>query len=80
MKKGKKIKTVYVDRGIIKAYTSDMTEIPINRSQRKALSDYTNPRYIENLCKEFSRKELLDEDFSIIKDGVLVYTLERGTK
>lgn len=80
MKKGTKIKTVYVDRGIIKAYTSDMTEIPINRSQRKALSDYNNPRYIENLSKEFSRKELLDEDFSIIKDGVLVYTLERGTK
>lgn len=75
LKKGKKIWSVHIDHGMVKAFTKDMTPIPITRSQRNALSDYKNNHYIENICKEFCHKEPLHAEFSVMKDGVLVYTL-----
>jgi hypothetical protein len=78
LKKGKKIWCVYIDRGIVTAFTKDMTQIPLTRSQRNALSDYKNKDYIENVCKEFCHKEALHEEFSVMKDGMLVYTLQRN--
>lgn len=78
LKKGKKIWVVYIDKSIVTAFTKDMTPIPLTRSQRNALADYKSEHYIENICKEFSHKEPLDREFSVMKDGVLVYTLDRN--
>ena len=50
LKKGKKIWAVYIDRGIVTAFTKDMEPIPLNRSERNALSHYKNKDYIENVC------------------------------
>lgn len=77
LKKGKKIWSVTIDKGIVKAYTRGADEIPLTRSQRKVLSDYKNPNYIENICREFSHKEPIDGDFSVMKDGTIVFQLER---
>lgn len=77
LKKGQKIWAVYIDRGIVTAYTKDMTQIPLTRSERKVLSNYKNEKYIENICKEFCHKEPLHEEFSIMKDGTLVFTLDK---
>ncbi|MBR5296332.1 MAG: hypothetical protein IKU29_00475 [Parabacteroides sp.] len=77
LKKGQKIWAVYIDRGIVTAYTKDMTQIPLTRSERKVLSSYKNENYIENICKEFCHKEPLHEEFSIMKDGTLVFTLDK---
>lgn len=78
LKKGKKIWVVYIDRGIVTAFTKDMTSIPLTRSQRNALSDYKSKSYIENICKEFCHKEPLHEEFSVMKDGSLVYTIQKN--
>jgi hypothetical protein len=78
LKKGKKIWAVYIDKSIVTAFTKDMTPIPLTRSQRNALTGYNKSNYIETICKEFSHKEPLHREFSIMKDGVLVYTLDRN--
>lgn len=78
LKKGKKIWSVLIENGIVKAYTKDSVSIPLTRSQRNALSDYKNPDYIKNICKEFQHNEPLHREFSVMKDGVLVYTLDKN--
>lgn len=78
LKKGKKIWVVYIDKSIVTAFTKDMTPIPLSRRQRNALSGYTSEHYIEKICQEFSHKEPLHREFSVMKDGVLVYTLDRN--
>lgn len=75
-KKGQKIWSLYIDRGIVNAFTKDNKSVSLTRSQRQVLSNYTNKNYIENVCKAFSNKECLHEEFSIMKDGVLVYKLK----
>lgn len=77
LKKGKKIWSVTIEKGIVKAYTRGADEIPLTRSQRKVLSDYKNHNYIENICREFSHKEPVDRDFSVMKDGTIVFQLEK---
>lgn len=76
LKKGQKIWSVIIDNGKVTAYTKDATEIKLSRSQRNALADYKNPKYLENIQKEFCHKEPLHEEFSVMKDGVLKYTLD----
>lgn len=76
LRKGNKLWSVYIDRGIVSAFTKDGNPIPLTRSQRNALTGYNRPDYIETICKEFSHKEPFDKGFSIMKDGVLVFTLE----
>lgn len=76
LKKGKKIWAVYIDRGIVTAFTKDMEPIQLNRSERNALSNYKNKDYIENVCKVFCHKEPFHAEFSVMKDGTLVYSLD----
>lgn len=73
LRKGQKIWTVIIEDGILKAYTKDMTEIKLTRSERNVLSKYKEPDYFENINKEFSHNEPLHTDFSIMKNGVLVF-------
>ena len=80
LKKGKKIWAVYIDNGIVSAFTKDMTQIPLTRNQRNVLSGYRHPNYIEKICKEFQHNEPLHRDFSVMKDGVLVYSLDKNLK
>jgi hypothetical protein len=78
LKKGQKIWVVYIDKGIVTAFTKDMTAIQLTRSQRNALTGYNKSNYIETICKEFCHKEPLHREFSIMKDGTLVFTLDQG--
>lgn len=76
LKKGQKIWSIYIDHGKVTAFTKDMEPISITRSQRNALADFKNPKYLEIIQKEFSHKEPLHEEFSVMKDGILVYQLQ----
>ena len=76
LKKGKKIWCVYIDRGIITAFTKDMEQISLTRSQRNTLREYKSPNYIEKIVKEFQNNEPLHKEFSVMKDGVLVYAID----
>ena len=80
LKKGKKIWVVYIEKGIVTAFTKDMEPITINRSQRNALADYKNKDYIENVCRMLSHKDPFHVEFSVMKDGDLVYTLDQRLK
>jgi hypothetical protein len=78
LRKGNKLWSVYIDRGIVTAFTKDGKHIPLTRSQRNALTGYNKSNYIETICKEFCHKEPLHREFSIMKDGTLVFTLDQG--
>lgn len=80
LKKGQKIWAVYIDRGIVSAFTEDNKSIPLSRGQRNALTDYKKSNYIERICKEFCHKEPLHREFSVMKDGILVYSLDKNLK
>ena len=80
LKKGKKIWIVYIDKGIVTAFTKDMTQIKLTRSQRNALAGYKHSDYVENICREFQHNEPLDKEFSVMKDGELVYTIDSRLK
>lgn len=80
LKKGQKIWVVYIDRGIVSAFTEDNKTISLTRSQRNALTDYKKSDYIERICKEFCHKEPLHREFSVMKDGILVYSLDKNLK
>lgn len=80
LKKGQKIWAVYIDRGIVSAFTEDNKPIPLSRGQRNALTDYKRSDYIERICKEFCHKEPLHREFSVMKDGILVYSLDKNLK
>ena len=67
MKKGCKIHHVIINAGLTCAYSDDDKIIPTTRAQRKALADYKNPNYIENVKKAFNHPDPLDKEFSLYK-------------
>lgn len=73
LKKGQKIWSVHIENGIVSAITKDAESISLTRNQRKVLTMYKKPSYIDLVCKEFSHNDPLAPDFSVIVDGELVY-------
>lgn len=77
LKKGQKICFVYIDRGRVTAFTKDMESINLTRTQRNVLENYRDKNYIENIIKVFSNQESLHEEFSVTKNGSLVFSLQQ---
>lgn len=69
MKKGVQIKEIFIEKGIITAYDSTGNLLKLTRGERKVLSDYKNENYITNIQKTFGRKDVLDDDFTITRNG-----------
>ena len=77
LKKGMKISLVTIVDGIVTATTKDGYEITLTSSQRKALTSYkNNAKYVENIQKIFSNKDILDEDFKVIKNDKVVFYMK----
>ena len=69
MKKGVRIKEVIIEKGIITAYDSKGNLLKLTRGERNALADYKNENYIANIQKTFGHKDILDDDYTITKNG-----------
>lgn len=74
MKKGIQIKRVIVDGDRVKAYDQSDTEIKLTRSQRSVLSSYKREDYIELITKEWHNDHAIHSEFTVEKNGKLVYT------
>ena len=77
LKKGMKISLVTIVDGIVTALTKEGNEITLTSSQRKALTSYkNNAKYVENIQKIFSNKDILDEDFKVMKNDKVVFYMK----
>lgn len=77
LKKGMKISLVTIVDGIVTATTKDGNEITLTSSQRKALTSYkNNADYVENIQKIFSNKDILDENFKVVKNDKVVFYIK----
>ena len=75
-KKGLSISKVEIDNSNNMMVYSDKGEtIKVTRAQRIALCDYKSNDYIENIAKCFQNKNILSDDFEVIKNGSVVYSL-----
>ena len=77
LKKGMKISLVTIVDGIVTALTKEGNEITLTSSQRKALTSYkNNANYVENIQKIFSNKDILDDDFKVVKNDKVVFYMK----
>ena len=74
MKKGIQIMKVIIDNNLIKAFDDKMRPIPLTRTQRQLLTQYRQSGYIESISKEWHNNNVIHDDFTVEKDGVVVYT------
>lgn len=74
MKKGKQIMKVTIDNNLVKAFDNEMHPISLTRSQRTLLTHYKSSRYIEDISKEWHNNHVIHANFTVVKDGVVVYT------
>ena len=74
IKKGKQLKKVIINKGIVTALDSDNNEIGLTRSQRQKLTHYKQPTYIQDIEREWQNSHVIHNDFTVIKDGDVVYT------
>lgn len=77
LKKGMKISKLDIVKGIVTATTKDGIEITLTSSDRRVLTSYkNNTQYVENIQKHFGNKEILENEFSVYKDGKLVFHMK----
>lgn len=77
LKKGMKISLVTIVDGMVTALTKEGNEITLTSSQRKALTSYkNNANYVENIQKIFSNKDILDDDFKVVKNDKVVFYMK----
>ena len=69
MKKGVRIKKVSIDKGFVTAYDSEGNILKLTRGERNALIDYKSDNYIVNIQKVFGHKDILDDGFTVFKNG-----------
>ena len=74
MKKGKQFMNVTIDGDIVIAKDQDNNEIKLTRSQRMILKGYKDPGYILNIKKEWHNDHAIHPDFTVVKNGEVVYT------
>lgn len=73
MRKGIKIKKVIITGRDVKAIDQNDNEIKITRSERNILMDYEDECYIALIKKMYANTKVLDENFSVVKDGEEVF-------
>lgn len=74
IKKGKQLKKVIINKGIVTALDSGDNEIGLTRSQRQTLIRYKQKTYKQDIQKEWQNSHVIHNDFTVIKDGEVVYT------
>ena len=74
MKKGKQFYKVILDVEHISAIDQDSIDIKLTRSQRVLLGKYKDPNYILNIKKEWHNDHAIHPDFTVVKNGEVVYT------
>ena len=74
MKKGKQFYKVILDGEHISAIDQDSIDIKLTRSQRVLLGKYKDPNYILNIKKEWHNDHAIHPDFTVVKNGEVVYT------
>jgi hypothetical protein len=67
------LKRITIDNGIINAYDQNGNRIKLSRSQRNAVTKYNVPNFEELVQKEWQNKNVIHDEFTITKDGELVY-------
>lgn len=72
MKKGQKICSVTITKGIVVAKDAEGNDIKLTRTQRNLLSSVKSKTYIADIEKEWF-KGVLDNNFTIMKDGKAIY-------
>jgi ribosomal protein S8 len=74
MKKGTQIMKVTINNNLIKAFDDKMRPIPLTRTQRTLLTQYKQTGYIESISKEWHNNNVIHDNFTVEKDGTVVYT------
>ena len=74
MKKGIQIMKVTINNDLIKAFDDKMRPISLTRNQRQILAQYKKNGYIESISKEWHNNNVIHGNFTVVKDGVVVYT------
>ena len=74
MKKGIQIMKVTIKNDLIKAFDDKMRPISLTRNQRQILAQYKKNGYIESISKEWHNNNVIHDNFTVEKDGVVVYT------
>jgi hypothetical protein len=76
MKKGTQIWRVVVDEGSrVSIMDSDRNPVKVTRSQRNALIDWKNEKFLVNVIKEFSNNKILHPEFTIVQNGEIVFKM-----
>ena len=76
MKKGTQIWRVVVDEGSrVSIMDSDRNPVKVTRSQRNALIDWKNEKFLMNVIKEFSNSKILHPEFTIVQNGEIVFKM-----
>lgn len=76
MKKGTQIWRVVVDEGSrVSIMDSDRNPVKVTRSQRNALIDWKNEKFLVNIIKEFSNNKILHPEFTIVRNGEIVFKM-----
>lgn len=76
MKKGTQIKLVNIDSGErVSILDTNGMPVKVTRSQRNALVRWkNNPNYVADVVKAFSNDNVLSSNYSVVQDGVTVFT------
>lgn len=76
MKKGTQIWRVVVDEcSRVSIMDSDRNPVKVTRSQRNALIDWKNEKFLVNIIKEFSNNKILHPEFTIVQNGEIVFKM-----
>lgn len=75
MKKGVKIKKIIINDGNITAYDTEGGTIKLTRDERNLLASYKKHGYVESIKKKFGNPNILDSEFTVIKDGIVKFQL-----
>jgi hypothetical protein len=78
MKKKQKIGMVVIEGDRIKAFDTEGVEVKLTRNQRKAFMRYKSSEFLNLIKNEYQTVDVstvLDDDFFIKREGIIVYKL-----
>lgn len=78
MKKKQKIGMVVIEGDRIKAFDTEGVEVKLTRNQRKAFMRYKSSEFLDLIKNEYQTVDVstvLDDDFFIKREGIIVYKL-----
>lgn len=78
MKKKQKIGMIVIEGDRIKAFDTEGVEVKLTRNQRKAFMRYKSSEFLDLIKNEYQTVDVstvLDDDFFIKREGIIVYKL-----